>query len=265
MNAPISTGSAQVTLSLIEFDVCWEVLGLNATPAHLQVPSPGKTWEERRQIVRAVLSGLAGRGLARDGAPHSDLESSLGLLAQPGWGLHGGIRVAHRRVRAIGAARGRQGVVAVRRGDEVRLWAAPAWELADQLVGLAGDRHAGPGESVSLRSEVLEVANRRATDAGALARRLVAEGEPPGQARALAAMVDGAFGGGHFGAAIPTGGPGRRQGAGRLVAFHDTPGGRYLQLRRRTPSGAEWVTVTPAGNARVAAAVRELVDEARAG
>ncbi|MCP2333271.1 MULTISPECIES: ESX secretion-associated protein EspG [Actinoalloteichus] len=263
MNAPISTGTAHLTLSLVEFDVCWEVLGLNATPTHLEVPSPGKTWEERRQIVRAVLSGLTARGLARGGAPHPDLESSLGLLAHPDWGLHGGIR-GTRQVRAIGAARERQGVVAARRGDEVRLWPAPVWELADQLVGLAGDRPAGPGESVSLRSEVLEVANRRATDARALARHLVAEGEPPGQARALAAMVDGAFGGGHFGAVVPDGGTGRRRGAGRLVAFHDTPGGRYLQLRRRTPSGAEWVTVTPAGNARVATALRELVDEARA-
>lgn len=52
---------------------------------------------------------------------------------------------------------------------------------------------------------------------------------------------------------------GRRHLAPHVVAFHDTPAGRHLRLRR-----GDWVTLLPASTAQVAGRIREVVDEALA-
>jgi hypothetical protein len=49
--------------------------------------------------------------------------------------------------------------------------------------------------------------------------------------------------------------------AGRVVAFHDNPDGRYGYLARPNASGQSWSTVTPADNAMLAGWVWDLLDE----
>jgi hypothetical protein len=50
-----------VRLSAVEFDACWELLGLGDTPLTLELPSPGRTWAERHRVFTGVLAALARR------------------------------------------------------------------------------------------------------------------------------------------------------------------------------------------------------------
>ncbi|MGH4024104.1 MAG: ESX secretion-associated protein EspG, partial [Pseudonocardiaceae bacterium] len=70
---------------------------------------------------------------------------------------------------------------------------------------------------------------------------------------------------GQFGAEAVGPQGGARHRAHRVVAFHDTPEGRYLQLRRTGYGGGpEWSTVTPCSPAQLSAQIQELLDEVRA-
>jgi hypothetical protein len=46
-----------------------------------------------------------------------------------------------------------------------------------------------------------------------------------------------------------------------VVAFHDTPDGRYGYLARPNASGQSWSTITPADNTMLATWVWDLLDE----
>jgi hypothetical protein len=85
-------------------------------------------------------------------------------------------------------------------------------------------------------------------------------GVSPVNANGLGAMLTGMGNRGQFGA--------ERRGrdlhmhrADRVVAFHDTPEGRYGYLTRRNASGQSWSTITPADNTMLAQWLRELLDE----
>jgi hypothetical protein len=49
--------------------------------------------------------------------------------------------------------------------------------------------------------------------------------------------------------------------AERVVAFHDTPRGRYVHLAKPSADGRVWSTVTPADNRRLIGCVQELMTE----
>ena len=55
------------------------------------------------------------------------------------------------------------------------------------------------------------------------------------------------------------GGPPLR--ADRVVAWHDTPSGRYLHLVKPSSDGRAWSTITPIDNVRLAGCVWELLNE----
>ena len=46
-----------------------------------------------------------------------------------------------------------------------------------------------------------------------------------------------------------------------MIAFHDTPNGRYLHVVKPSADRTQWSTITPADNRVLAMSVRELLDE----
>lgn len=66
-----------------EFDACWELLGLGDLPLTLRLPSPGRTWAQRHQILTSVLVKLRRRGMAERSAPGERIAGPLRLLARP--------------------------------------------------------------------------------------------------------------------------------------------------------------------------------------
>lgn len=263
MSAPAQQG---YSLSHTEFDVCREILRIEEFPVVLRLPSPGATHTERRRIVRSGLDGLRSRGLADDRGPHPGLADLLQVLARPAAMVDARILASRGRRFALGAVAADTAVVAVVTSDEVRISASSGYRLTTDVAAAAGPRTAGPGESVSVPTEtLLAVGAAAGADPRRLADGLVQAGVDDRDAAVLAQMCTGIAGRGQFGAEAvgPQGGARRR--AHRVVAFHDTPEGRYLQLRRAGYGGGpEWSTITPCSPARLSAQIQELLAEVRA-
>ncbi|SHG91540.1 ESX secretion-associated protein EspG [Streptoalloteichus hindustanus] len=252
-------------LSTVEFEVCWERLGLGDLPYVLDLPSPGRTREERRDLVAGVLDQLRARDLADDRGLHPDLRDQFDLLAHSSWAVDTRL-ISDRVVRARGAASGHRGVVAVIDGARVVLRSMPDHTVVTEMVGLAGDAPVSRARSVSVRAAALDAAVRDgaggadSTDGGdpkSLAGRLVEEGERPDDAHRLAHMLDGVVHRGQF-SVVASDGTGQKRPGPWVVGFHDNAEGRFLQLRRNG-----WVTVTPLSTQQLVGHVRELLASTR--
>jgi hypothetical protein len=234
-------------LSTVEFEVCWSLLDLGELPLVLDMPSAGRTPEERRGIIDRVLDGLRRRDLADHRGLRPELADRVTGLARFGWAVDTRIITTESLVRARAAAAGQsRGVLAVHEAERVTLRAVPAQTLITEIIALAGpETNSGRIESVSVRTDSLDSAAAVAGgDLRALTDGLVGRGERPGDARTLAHLCRDAYARGQF-SLVPS---------GAVVGFHDTPLGRFLHLRRDG-----WVTFAPAGNGRLATRVRELV------
>lgn len=219
-----------ITLSTTEFEVCWHELGLGPLPLVLHLPSEGRTAAERREVVARATRVLR----------HPDLRHHLATLAGHDWAVDGRIVGGGRRLRARGAATGTRGVVAVHAGDQVVLRPMAADTVVMSLALLAGDVPAAPGAGVNVRADSLD----RVRDPRRLGETLLALGERPADVRGLERLCAGAHTKGQF--SLP--------GVREVVAFHDIPAGRCLQLRRDG-----WVTVLPASTAQLADRIGQSV------
>lgn len=252
--------SGTIVLSTLEFDVLWESERLPGKHEALTVPSPGRTHTERRRLVAEAFAGLAQRGLAKGDRAVPELADQLSLLAHPQLSIDAWVWTDH-RISALAVVAGRSALLAAVDGPEV--WLIPARETAivEAAVSVAGDVAAGPGHSVSLPTEVLRAADAEARgDHRELAAALGRSGIPGSDAKTLAAMVDGMNVRGQF-CVERMQRDQRMLRADRVVAFHDTPRGRYVYLAKPNADGRSWSTVTPADNRRLVTCVQELLAE----
>jgi len=249
-------------LSLLDFDVLWENERFPRRHVALDVPSPGLTHTERSQLVAQTWRSLEQRGLAEHGRAVPDMSDDLALLAYPRRAVYGFVWAPDRKITLLAASNGGSALMGVVDGDEVWLIRTHDESIADAAVSVAGEMPPGPGQSVSLPTKVLTSADSRAHgDPQRLVMELADENVPLVQAQALVGMVAGMTTRGQFGVETARGAE-RPRRADRVVAFHDTPNGRYLHLVKPSADRTEWSTITPADNQRLAASVRELLDEA---
>ena len=254
------TTSGTVKLSTLEFDVLWERERLPRRHEALSVPSPGKTHTERAQLVREAFAALEARGLADGERADGELLDRLNLLARPQVCIDSWVWT-DREIRALTVATGNQALLAVVDGGEVWLIPARDTAIAESAVSICGEAPAGPGMSVSVPTELLTAADAEAHgDSRQLAAALMHRGIANSDAKTLAGMVTGMDLRGQFGASRLHR-DGRLARADRVVAFHDTPQGRYAYLARPNNDGRSWSTITPADNRRLAMLVSELLDE----
>ncbi|MBB5954527.1 hypothetical protein FHS29_001097 [Saccharothrix tamanrassetensis] len=255
------TAGGTVVLSTLEFDVAWEAERLTRRNVALDVPSPGVTHTERAVFVEQAWGSLEERGLADGRRLTPELADAFALLANPQVSVDIWIWVDRRKIKGLAAAAGEEAILAVVDGDEVWLIESRAGALAEAAVSVTGDMPAGYGRSISLPNEVLRAASDEAgRDAEKLVLALERQGLPLSDAQELAGMCDGMGTRGQFGAErAQQGGPPVR--ANRVVAWHDTPSGRYLHQVRPSSDGRSWSTITPIDNARLASCVWELVQE----
>ncbi|MCE7005305.1 ESX secretion-associated protein EspG [Kibdelosporangium philippinense] len=249
-----------LVLSALEFDVIWESERLPDRHVAFDVPSPGKTHAERAELVRKTWKALEARGLAQSGRATPELVDKLEILAHPQVSIDVWVW-AGREVKAFAAMAGREAQLAV--VDEGKVWLIPARDsaLAESAVSVAGELGSGGGRSVSVPNDLVVGADE---ESGGDTRKFVTALESKGvllaEAHALTSMLNGISTRGQFGAE-------RRHRdqrivrAERVVAFHDTGSGRYLDLVKPSPDGRMWLTVSPADNHRLATFVWELLDE----
>lgn len=249
-----------LVLSALEFDVIWESERLPERHVALDVPSPGKTHAERAELAKKAWAGLESRKLAESGRAVPELADMLEVLAHPHVSVDGWIW-AGREVKAFAAQAGRAAQLAVI--DEGQVWLIPARDtsLVESAVSVAGEMTGGLGRSVSLPNDLIVAAdNESRGDTKKFITKLESKGISLRDAQILTSMLAGITTRGQFGAE-------RRHRdqrivrADRVVAFHDTPDGRYLDLVKPSPDGRLWCTVSPADNHRLATFVRELLEE----
>jgi hypothetical protein len=252
--------SGTVVLSKLEFDVLWENEKLPPKHEALTVPSPGTTHTERRRLVAQAFADLEQRGLAKRDRATPELVDQLNLLAHPQLSIDSWVWTDH-RISSLAVVAGNQALLAVVDGPEV--WLIPAREtsIAEAAVSVAGDVVHGPGFSVTLPTDLLTAADAEARgDAREFASALTRAGVPGADAKSISTMVTGMDVRGQFGA-TRTQRDGRALRADRVVAFHDTPRGRYVHLAKPNADGRMWSTVAPADNRRLVTCVQELLTE----
>ncbi len=226
-----------IELSGTELEIVWQELGLGRMPYPLVLPATGRTMRDRAVLAGRVREALRRRGLWHDG-PVAALAGPLGVLAAGGIAVDA-VGFLGGPLRALAAADGWDGAVAVLRRGAVRVTAIPPGALAESIVDVIGDVPAGVGAALSVPVDELRSGGERAAEVtGRLAERTA---------------------GGQFGATA-TGRSGRRHRAHTLVTWFDTPRGRYLLVR-----DGGWVSLAPADRARVAHRLAEVVAEAPAG
>ena len=262
MTAEHTTG--QFELSALEFDVLTEHLGLEALPLVLKVPSPGRTHTERAELVDSAWRSLSARGLGRASDLDPELARMVRLLARPQREIDGRAWFG-RSVRVLAAGDGQTdaAVLAVKDGDTLTLRPAATTGLPREAVSVLPRLPAGPGKSVTLRSADLDAAVAEAgqiRELGASLRRRGVRGE---DAEVLPRMLREADARGQFGAAARNR-VHRRSRSAHVVGFFDTPRGRYVQLRRDSPSGDTWSTVAPVDTRRIIAHLDELLTDVTA-
>jgi hypothetical protein len=251
-----------VRLSTVEFEVCWDTLGLGELPHVLDLPSPGGTVDERRRIVRDVHDGLRARGLANEQGLHPDLAGLFAVLNRYSWAVDARL-VLDRPVRALGAQAGRIGVLALVDETErsVLVYSVPADAVLGELVAHLPELPAPARrvESVRVPADVLDAALAEVggADPMALADELLCRGERPATAHGVAYLAEGTGWQGQFGVTV-TDGFGRRRRGTEVIGFHDIATARIMHLRR-----AGWVTLTPVGHEHLIRALRELLDDSR--
>ncbi|GAA1278004.1 ESX secretion-associated protein EspG [Saccharothrix xinjiangensis] len=238
-----------VTISALEFDVLWEHLRLETMPLVLKVPSPGKTDAERAELEHRAWTALEQRGLGRPVSLDPTLEDLLHLLNRPQQEVDGRLWLG-RSVRVLAAAKGQSAVLAVLDDDRLTLRPASSEGLPREALSVLPPLPAGPGHSVTLPSADLDAAAAAATTPDDLARVLTSRGIRAEDAQTLADMFRDASNRGQFGAAHRDKW-GKRVRPDNVVAFFDTPAGRYIQLRRATPGQQPWSTVSPVDHRRL--------------
>lgn len=257
-----SVDTAPITLSALEFDVLWEHLRLGEPPVVLRVPSPGRTFAERRELTARVWQALEERGLGRRLSVDERLARLLWLLAEPDQEVDGRLG-ATRGLRVLVAARGEQAVFAMLSKRGLMLADAPVTGLAREALGWLPPVAAGQGESITVRSAVLDDAARAAT-AEDFELALCKLGMRVRDAGILRAMLTGVRRQGQFGAAARDQW-GHRTRAPHVVGFFDTDAGRYLQLRVANEDGELWSTVSPADRRLLVRQVDDLLAAVRGG
>ncbi|MCT2582623.1 ESX secretion-associated protein EspG [Actinophytocola gossypii] len=245
-----------VELSLAALDTLWEDHGLGRVPFPLEVTVHGDTADARAGIKAAVYDDLAGRGLST-----GDLADALRLLAEPAAALD---LVAlldlsdDVPVRAVGALRGRHGLLAVQGARTVCLRGTRDTELAEVLVGLLPRTPAGPGSSITQPVAALRVGGHARARPGGVLRTVTPRAAADSKLRAIAAIMERpVLRAGQLGVTLVDE-SGRRDRAPGITWF-DTDDGRYATTTTPGQDGEDWVTVWPADNARLAHRLTEAV------
>lgn len=261
--------SGDITLAASTFEVAWAHAEIGEMPIVLYVPPAGFQEWERAEVVRTAWDELERVRVARHGQLDPEFRRMLEVLARPRRAVDARLALGRAgapgtEVRGMAAANGDSGVLARFAGGKITLKQVFGSGLCREIVGLLPEEPAGPGISVSVSRDLIEPAAKAAgSSLYGFAERLIEAGVPGDQARTLVRMIEGTRRRGQFGAAVRDR-EGRRHSATRVLAVHDTAGGRYLMEDRRTQDGRVWTTVTPASPHLIADHLQKLLDGLRA-
>jgi len=241
--------TGQWRLSAVDFDVLWREAGHGEPPYPLEIPSPGRTHQERAEIVAAVRADLAARGTG-------GLAEAVALLAG-GDVLIDGHLVLDDYVRLVATRVADRAAMALQHQDRliVRAMAGPRLDAA--LVELLPATPAAHGQSVSLPYQALTGALAGLVEQGSaweFERALKQAGIRGQDVRWIVGMLGAGRGNGaQFGVTVRRDG-GREQRLGILSWYATATGGVLIHR----PPGGQWVTIAPGDPARLVSWLAEM-------
>ena len=235
-----------IRVSASAFDILWHDLGYARVPPPLEVRGVGATQAERAEIRRAVHANLAERNLFDGDRLDPVLEGRLATLASAEVYVECEALPdldAEVPFRAVTAAGGRRGVLAAQPSRTIGLSGIRDTEICTAIVDLLPPLEPGPGHGVSLPADALSGAG-----GSRAAERQMSEVRAIGSRPVLGA--------GQFSVRVREGGRLRRVGG---VSWFSTDLGAYLGTVEPGRGGADWVNLVPAGSAKLAARLAELL------
>ncbi|GAA4611057.1 ESX secretion-associated protein EspG [Saccharopolyspora hordei] len=248
----MTTTEPTFALSAAEFDLVTGALGLGRPQFPLQVPSQGRTMEERADLTAEAFRALADRGLAQGDQLDEQLAAMLRLLVDHDTAIDV-VGYVGQPLQALAAVTRRSGVLAQLTGDQLLLTEIRPTALALSAVSVLPPAEAGTKRALSLREEQLSKAVAEDDDdpfGGDYddETALVRAGLPPQDAAVLAELVEARTGGGQFGVTH------RSVRASTLVTWFDTNEGRYLMVSDRG-----WLSIAPADDRRLEHRLAEVL------
>lgn len=253
-------------MSLVAADILGERCGVDLHIAPFELPYAGYTDVERRRLAQGVMRDLAGRGLAYRGRLEPDVEDALVLLGRAPMSASMVLATRSRRGQAAAriASNGRQAVLAVQRGNVMRVDAVRPTGVIGTLVGLVRDMRPIRGRAATFPADDIpasDAGSPRSRDddhGGGLLRGVRPANDTYAQQRQLAtAMAQRLRGRAGTASVFSRDRHGRERQVAMLV-WHDTDAGRYMMYRTTGVDGREWVSYAPADNARLAQQLGEF-------
>jgi hypothetical protein len=228
-----------IVCSLAELDAVGDALRLDVRRFPFAIGHRGTTLEERVALVEAVHRDLVARDLVRGTEFAPDLVERLRLFAGAplGIALVGADRDTP--LVALAASDGRDGVLAVQRGDVVEFHRHSSDSVVRALVELLPDLPPGPGSAV-----VVHAPAPRPPDEDFSQFRFTAGVRPAATAEATVAEIlrRPRTGAGYLSVAARTG---HREVELGTVSYLDTDAGRWAVLSGRGPNGTPDATFVP--------------------
>ncbi|QQQ75529.1 ESX secretion-associated protein EspG [Saccharothrix sp. 6-C] len=245
--------SGHVVCSIAELDAVGDALELDVRRFPFAVGHGGATVEERVALIESVHRDLSARDLVRGSEFAPDLVERLRLFAEApvGIALVGTVRDAPLVARA--ASDGRDGVLAVQRGEVVAFHRHSSDTVVRALVGLLPQLRPGPGSPV-----VVAAPPPGAPDEDFSQFRFTSGVRPAATAGSAAAemMRRPRLGAGHFSAAVRKGELEVELGA---FSYLDTEVGRYAILPGIDSDGRPNATCTPADHRYLERRLRQII------
>jgi hypothetical protein len=246
-----------------EFDFVWHHLDLGDMPYPVDVPSNGRTMEERARLREETFAGLRDKKVLRDDDNVTPrLAELLRVLAQPKVSVDT-VGFADGPLRGVAASDGTVAALASYARGAVAFAAIRPTALATSIVEVLPPGEAGSGVPIRVPQQALaKAASGEDEDdpfgGGDERDILMANGMSDEDATTLIELADRRKAGGQFG--VTTTGrstrlsQGARVRAKTMITWFDTGDGRYLMVHDGT-----WISLAPADGARIAHRIDELI------
>ncbi|MET9489210.1 ESX secretion-associated protein EspG [Nocardia sp. NPDC006630] len=247
-----------VTLSLDEMQYLQETLALDELPVVLDAMGRYDNAADHDAAMAAAAATLAERELLDGGEVHPELAERLRVLYRPHWVV--ALRwYVDGQVNRCCLAKGDDIEVIALRGPQSYVLDEAGHDLAGTLMAALGPAEPLALDGMNAPTAELAPIFDEAGDSTATAHRLARVGNPPRDAKTLAAALVQVHSHAEIAGVIY--GDGTRDTADNHIAVFNTRHGRFLATASRADDGTPWTSLATGTPARLRTALQDLIAE----
>ncbi|MCU1648621.1 MAG: hypothetical protein JWN03_8896 [Nocardia sp.] len=247
-----------VTLSLDEMQYLQETLALDELPVMLDAMGRYDNAADHDAAMTAAASTLAERELLDGEEVHPELAERLRVLYRPHWVV--ALRwYVDGQVNRCCLAKGDEIEVIALRGPQSYVLDEAGHDLAGTLMAALGPAEPLVLDGMNAPTAELAPIFDEAGDSTSTAQRLAQVGNPPRDAKTLAAALVQVHS--HAEIVGVVYGDGTRDTADNHIAVFNTRHGRFLATASRADDGTMWTSLSTGTPARLRTALQDLIAE----